>query len=194
MNVGNTQSQSLVASIQATRATFQMQKMTADAGRSVEAKSILVDAVNVNIRVDEGFANQVLNDSLNDKLNAMFKEAGMDTTVDSLLKSGLDFSPEATANRIVKLATGFFGQYQANNEGTGEGEQIEGFVEMIKGAVEKGFAGAQEMLEGLGDIDPDVQEGIDKTSDLVVKGIDDWASERAEQVATEPDEEGAMAI
>ena len=194
MNVGNIQSQSLVASIQATRATLQMQKTTADAGRSVEAKSLLVDAVNVNIRVDEGFANQVLNDSLNDKLNAMFKEAGMDTTVDSLLKSGLDFSPEATANRIIELATSFFGQYQANNEGTEEGEQIEGFVEMIKGAVEQGFAGAQEMLEGLGEIDSDVQGGIDKTFDLAVEGIDDWASGRAEQVATGLEQEEATAI
>ena len=194
MNVGNTQSQSLVASIQATRATFQMKKTTADAGGSAEAKSLLVDAVNVNIRVDGGFANRVLNDSLNDKLNAMFQEAGMDTTVDSLLQSGVDFSPEATANRIVEFATGFFGQYQANNEGTEEGEQVEGFVAMIKGAVEEGFAGAQEMLEGLGEIDPDVQGGIDKTFDLVMKGIDDWASERAEQVATGADEEGATAI
>ena len=194
MNMGNTQSQSLVASMQATRANFQMQKTTIDAGRSFEAKSLLVDSVNVNIRVDEGFANRVLNDSLNDKLNATFQEAGMDTTVDSLIESGLDFSPEATANRIVELATSFFGQYQTNNEGIGEGEQIEGFVEMIKGAVEEGFAGAQEMLEGLGDIDPDVQGGIDKTSDLVVKGIDDWASERAEQVATGPGEEGVTAI
>ena len=194
MNVGNTQSQSLVASMQAARATFQIKKTTADAGGSVEAKSLLVDAVNVNIRVDGGFANRVLNDSLNDKLNAMFQEAGMDTTVDSLLQSGLDYSPEATASRIVEFATGFFGQYQGNNEGTEESEQIEGFVAMIKGAVEEGFAGAQEMLEGLGEIDPDVQGGIDKTSDLVVKGIDDWASERAEQVATGADGQGATAI
>ena len=182
MNMGNTQSQSLVASIQATRATFQMQRTTVDAGRSFEAKSLLVDSVNVNIRVDEGFANRVLIDSLNDKLNTMFQEAGMETTVDSLLESGLNFSPEATANRIVELATGFFEQYQTNNQGTEEGEQKEGFVEMIKGAVEEGFAAAQEMLEWLGNIDPDVQGEIDKTSDLVVNGIDDWASERAAAV------------
>ncbi|MEE2628217.1 MAG: DUF5610 domain-containing protein [Candidatus Latescibacterota bacterium] len=194
MNVGNTQSQSLVASMQAARATFQIKKTTADAGGSVEAKSLLVDAVNVNIRVDGGFANRVLNDSLNDKLNAMFQEAGMDTTVDSLLQSGLDYSPEATASRIVEFATGFFGQYQGNNEGTEESEQIEGFVAMIKGAVEEGFAGAQEMLEGLGEIDPDVQDGIDKTFDLVMKGIDDWVSERAGQVATGADGQGATAI
>ena len=191
MNVGNTQSQSLVASMQAARATFQIKKTTADAGGSVEAKSLLV---NVNIRVDVGFANRVLNDSHNDKLNAMFQEAGMDTTVDSLLQSGLDYSPEATASRIVEFATGFFGQYQGNNEGTEESEQIEGFVAMIKGAVEEGFAGAQEMLEGLGEIDPDVQDGIDKTFDLVMKGIDDWVSERAGQVATGADGQGATAI
>ena len=194
MNMGNTQSQSLVASIQATRATFQMQKTTVDVGRSVEAKSLLVDSVNVNIRVDEGFANRVLIDSLNDKLNTMFQEEGMETTVDSLLESGLNFSPEATANRIVELATGFFEQYQTNNQGTEEGEQKEGFVEMIKGAVEEGFAAAQEMLEWLGKIDPDVQGEIDKTSDLVVNGIDDWASERAEQVAPGSGDEGAAAI
>lgn len=194
MNVGNAQSQSLVASMQATRAIFQMKKTTADAGESAEAKSLLVDAINVNIRVDEGFANRVLSDSLNDKLNAMFQDAGMDTTVDSLLKSGVDFSPEATASRIVEFATGFFEQYQANNAGTEEGEQVEGFVAMIKGAVEEGFAGAQEMLEGLGEIDPDVQGGIDETLELVMKGIDDWAGQRVDQVVAGADEEGAQAI
>ncbi len=194
MNVGNAQSQSLVASIQATRATFEMKKTTTEAGASMQAKSLLVDAVNVNIRIDEGFANRVVSDSLNDKLNAMFQEAGMDTTVESLLQGGVDFSPEATAGRIVEFATSFFGQYQENNPEMEEGEQAEKFASMIKGAIEEGFAGAQEMLEVLGQVDPNVQDGIDKTYDLVMKGMDDWVAQRAEQVASAPDEEGATAI
>ena len=162
MNVGNTQSQSLISSMQSSRSTLAVKKTIADAGGSTQAKSLMVDAVNVNIQVDKGFANRVLSDSLNDKLNSMFQEAGMDTTVESLLESGTDFSPEATANRIVEFATGFYGQYQANNPEMSEKEQLEGFSTMIKGAIEEGFAGAQEMLEGLGEIDSDVQAGIDE--------------------------------
>ncbi len=194
MNVGNTQSQSLISSMQSSRSTLAVKKTIADAGGSTQAKSLMVDAVNVNIQVDKGFANRVLSDSLNDKLNSMFQEAGMDTTVESLLESGTDFSPEATANRIVEFATGFYGQYQANNPEMSEKEQLEGFSTMIKGAIEEGFAGAQEMLEGLGEIDSDVQAGIDETFDLAMKGIDDFVAQRTEQLANAPDEGGATAL
>ncbi len=195
MNVGNAQSQSLIASMQSSsRSTLAMKKTIADAGGSPQAKSLLVDAVNVNIQVDKGFANRVLSDSLNDKLNSMFKEAGMDTTVESLLQSGTDFSPQATANRIVEFATGFYGQYQSNNTDVDEKEQLEGFSTMIKGAIEEGFAGAQEMLAGLGEIDSDVQAGIDETFDLTMKGMDDFVAQRAAQLATAADEEGATAL
>lgn len=194
MNVGNTQSQSLISSMQSSRSTLAVKKTIADAGGSTQAKSLMVDAVNVNIQVDKGFANRVLSDSLNDKLNSMFQEAGMDTTVESLLESGTDFSPEATANRIVEFATGFYGQYQANNPEMSEKEQLEGFSTMIKGAIEEGFAGAQEMLEGLGEIDSDVQAGIDETFDLAMKGIDDFVAQRTEQLANAPDEGAATAL
>ena len=194
MNVGNTQSQSLISSMQSSRSTLAVKKTIADAGGSTQAKSLMVDAVNVNIQVDKGFANRVLSDSLNDKLNSMFQEAGMDTTVESLLESGTDFSPEATANRIVEFATGFYGQYQANNAEMSEKEQLEGFSTMIKGAIEEGFAGAQEMLEGLGEIDSDVQAGIDETFDLAMKGIDDFVAQRTEQLANAPDEGAATAL
>jgi len=194
MNVGNTQSQSLVASMQVSRSTFEMKQTTTNANGDTQAKSLLVDAVNVNIQIDGEFANRVLSDSMEEKLNSMFQQAGMDTSVDSLLQGGMDFSPTATAKRIVDFATGFFGQFQANNIDVGGAEQLDGFAAMIKGAVEEGFASAQEMLEGLGKINSGIQEDIDETFKLTMKGLDDFVAEQSQSLSTQAEDEVATAI
>ncbi|MFT5088507.1 MAG: hypothetical protein ACI906_000592 [Candidatus Latescibacterota bacterium] len=194
MNVGNTQSQSIVASIQVSRSTFEMKQTTTNANGDTQAKSLLVDAVQVNIQIDSEFANRVLNDSLEEKLNSMFQEAGMDTSVDSLLQGGGDFSPTATAQRIVDFATGFFGQFQNNNVDKGGPEQLDGFATLIKGAIEEGFASAKDILEGLGEIASGIREDIDETFGLTMKGIDDFVVEQAQSLSTPAEDETAAAI
>lgn len=184
MNVGNTQSQSLIASMQVSRSTFETKQTTTNANGDTQTRSILVDAVNVNIQIDGEFANRVLKDSLEDKLNSMFEEAGMDTSVGSLLEAGADFSPAATAQRIVDFATGFFGQFQNNNAETGGSEQLDGFATLIKGAIEEGFASAQDILQGLGEIASGIQSDIDETFELTMKGIDDFVAEKSQLFAT----------
>ncbi|MGY8826851.1 MAG: DUF5610 domain-containing protein [Candidatus Latescibacterota bacterium] len=194
MNVGNTQSQSIVASIQVSRSTFEMKQTTTDANGDTQAKSLLVDAVQVNIQIDGEFANRVLNDSLEEKLNSMFQEAGMDTSVDSLLQGGGDFSPTATAQRIVDFATGFLAQFQNNNADKGGAEQLDGFATLIKGAIEEGFASAKDILEGLGEIASGIREDIDETFGLTMKGIDDFVVEQAQSLSTPAEDETAAAI
>ena len=76
-------------------------------------------------------------------MNAAFAAASMDTTVESLLQSGMDFSPGATAQRIVDFSTSCFSSYQRNHAEQDGQTQMAGFAEMIKGAIEEGFASAQ---------------------------------------------------
>ena len=71
-----------------------------------------------------------------DKLNAAFAAAGMDTTVDSLQQSATDFSPQATAQRIVNFSTSFFGSFQQNHADEAGQSQASNFAAMIKGAIE----------------------------------------------------------
>lgn len=87
-----------------------------------------------------------------------------------------DNSPEATAGRIVSLATGFFDAFKNQNPTLGEDEALDRFMDTIRGGVEKGFKEARDILQGLQVLDGDIAANIDKTWELVMKGLDDFAA------------------
>ena len=184
MQVGSAQSQSLIASITVTKTQFSATQLVSQDGSP--SSSVLLKAgqqtssvlLNVGQQIDGNYAQTVLQTSLTDKINGAFQTAGMDTNVESLLSSGIDFSPKATANRIVSFSTSFFGAFQLNHQGEEKGMQIEGFSSLIKDAVKAGFEDARGILDGIGKISPEIGADIDETFDLVMKGIDDFAAEQ----------------
>ena len=183
MNIGSSPSQtssSFTGSIDITRTAFQMQQtLTGPDGEAT--RTLMVDAVEVNIQIDGEFAGRVLQDSVADKLNAAFAAAGMGTTVDSLQQSATDFSPQATAQRIVNFSTSFFGSFQQNHADEAGQSQASNFAAMIKGAIEEGFASAQDILVGLGEIAPDIQAGIDETFELTMQGINSFVEQQLQE-------------
>jgi hypothetical protein len=183
MTIGSSRSQtssSFTGSIDITRTAFQMQQtLTGPDGEAT--RTLMVDAVEVNIQIDGEFAGRVLQDSMADKLNAAFAAAGMDTTVDSLQQSATDFSPQATAQRIVNFSTSFFGSFQQNHADEAGQSQASNFAAMIKGAIEEGFASAQDILVGLGEIAPDIQAGIDETFELTMQGINSFVEQKLQE-------------
>ena len=183
MTIGSSRSQtssSFTGSIDITRTAFQMQQtLTGPDGEAT--RTLMVDAVEVNIQIDGKFAGRVLQDSMADKLNAAFAAVGMDTTVDSLQQSATDFSPQATAQRIVNFSTSFFGSFQQNHADEAGQSQASNFAAMIKGAIEEGFASAQDILVGLGEIAPDIQAGIDETFGLTMQGINSFVEQQSQE-------------
>ena len=183
MNIGSSPSQaspSFTGSIDITRTAFQMQQtLTGPDGEAT--RTLMVDAVEVNIQIDGKFAGRVLQDSMADKLNAAFAAVGMDTTVDSLQQSATDFSPQATAQRIVNFSTSFFGSFQQNHADEAGQSQASNFAVMIKGAIEEGFASAQDILVGLGEIAPDIQAGINETFELTMQGINSFLEQQSQE-------------
>ena len=183
MNIGSSPSQtssSFTGSIDITRTAFQMQQtLTGPDGEAT--RTLMVDAVEVNIQIDGKFAGRVLQDSMADKLNAAFAAVGMDTTVDSLQQSATDFSPQATAQRIVNFSTSFFGSFQQNHADEAGQSQASNFAAMIKGAIEEGFASTQDILVGLGEIAPDIQAGIDETFELTMQGINSFVEQQLQE-------------
>jgi hypothetical protein len=183
MTIGSSRSQtssSFTGSIDITRTAFQMQQtLTGPDGEAT--RTLMVDAVEVNIQIDGEFAGRVLQDSMADKLNAAFAAAGMDTTVDSLQQSATDFSPQATAQRIVNFSTSFFGSFQQNHADEAGQSQASNFAAMIKGAIEEGFASAQDILVGLGEIAPDIQAGIVETFELTMQGINSFVEQQLQE-------------
>ena len=189
MQVGSAQSQSLIASISVTRTQSSSSSQLVSPGGS-QSSSVLL---NVGQQIDANYVQTVLDTSLTDKINGAFQSAGMDTNVESLLSSGLDFSPQATADRIVGMATSFFGAFQLNHQGQEKGIQIEGFTSLVKDAVKAGFEEAGSILSGIGDISPEIADDIDETFGLVMKGLDDFAEEQESALVEPSPEENAAA-
>lgn len=190
MNIGTTQSQTLIASLQFSSTAVKTQ-LTAPKKNETASVSPL-DVVEVGTQVDADFISKVLQDSLEERLNSALESAGVDSTVAELLSGGMDFSPQATAGRIVNFAVSFYGAYQLNNQGEEGATQLAGFVDLIKGAVKEGFAGAQELLNGFGEMSEEAQGDIDETFELTIKGIDEFAEEQRERLGQEEEAEVAV--
>lgn len=92
--------------------------------------------------------------------------------------AGQDNSPEGTAGRIVSLSTAFFDAYKAQHKGEDEEVVLQKFIDTIQGGVDQGFKEARGILEGLQVLQGDIASNIDKTYDLVTKGLQDFAASR----------------
>lgn len=94
--------------------------------------------------------------------------------VQKAFDSGIDFSPEATAERIVSFATSFFPLYQQNHQDEGNSleQQLDDFIDLVGGGVDKGFGEAKDILTGLDVFNGEVEENANKTYDLIYEGFD----------------------
>ncbi|HNT35160.1 MAG TPA: DUF5610 domain-containing protein, partial [bacterium] len=73
---------------------------------------------------------------------------------------GLDTSPEATAQRIVDFATAFLGAYKEQHPELGDVEALEEFMELIRGAIDEGFAQAKDIIDSLNALTPELNQTI----------------------------------
>lgn len=88
---------------------------------------------------------------------------------ESLIEKMQDlFSPEKTAQRILDFA---LAQYAPQGEDNEEARQE--FSDYIGAAIQKGFDDAQNIL---GKLEDSIQEGIDKTHELVFGGLEDFVT------------------
>lgn len=93
-------------------------------------------------------------------------------TPQNFMTSLLDyFSPEKTAGRIVDFATAFFPLSNAYKKGGDTEESRAEFGEMMRKAIQKGF---DQAMGKLGKVPKATQDGIDKTHELTMAGIDDF--------------------
>ena len=184
MQIGTTQSQSLFASISVSSTVVNLQGTAPQ-----QNQATIGDVLDIGHGINAGYASTVLQNALEDRLQAAFETAGLDIPVAELPTSGLDTSPEATARNIVDFAVGFYGQYTANHQDGEAQARLEGFVALIKGAVEEGFAEAREILSGIGKIPQEVGASIDETFELTMKGIDEFKEEQLQILDQQEEQE-----
>lgn len=90
-----------------------------------------------------------------------------ENAIENAYESGLDVSPEATADRILSFSLGLFSLYQQQNPELSEQEQAEKFVSVIGDGIDTGFAEAREILDGLGVLEGEIADNIDKTYRII---------------------------
>jgi hypothetical protein len=196
--IQNTTSRSLTASIDISKSTIEDRRSGLSLSHTqIEGQISVMRRDGDSLRlteIDFTFARTVLKDSLQDQLDDAFEGAGIDIDTDELLQGGVDFSPEATAERIVEFATSFFGlaapapavaapaaaiptpEVMVPAE-TDKSTSLQDFTSLIRGAIEKGFAQARDFLEAFSPSD-EVRADIDRTFELVIQGITSFAAER----------------
>ncbi|WP_448212920.1 DUF5610 domain-containing protein [Colwellia sp. MEBiC06753] len=96
-------------------------------------------------------------------------------------ESDTDFSPEATAERIVNGATGLFKSFTENNPDLDNEAALNRFNEIITGGIEQGFGEAKDILASLKVLEGEVGDNIDSTYELVFKGLTNFTNTMLEK-------------
>lgn len=152
-----------------------------------EAKMRLnVSIVQASVEVSIGAGNEPLQllfknviENLNETLKPVFGDNAIQNAVNQ------DNTPEGTAGRIVSLATGLLGAFQAQHPGEDQASVVNNFMETIGKGIEQGFKEAREILQGLGVLQGGIAANIDKTYELVQNKLDEFLSRTLGTTATQ---------
>lgn len=136
--------------------------------------SLNVSIMQVSAEVSLSSGNQSMNllfKSAIEQLNAVLAPEFGDNAIQAASASGMDFSPQATADRIVSMSTAFFGRYAENHPDKDMNTALSDFIQLIGGGIDKGFAEARQILDGMKVLEGDIAVNIDKTYELVQVGL-----------------------
>lgn len=106
-----------------------------------------------------------------EEINIALEDELGENAIQNAYDSGLDVSPEATADRIVSMSTAFFTQYRDQNPDMTDSEVANKFASIIEGGIDTGFSEARDILDGLNVLDGDIADNIDTTYELVKEGL-----------------------
>jgi hypothetical protein len=105
------------------------------------------------------------------KLNELLAPEIGAAGLQGVASGGMDFSPEAVAERILSFATAGFTSFQTRHADQGRNEQLDGFMRLIHDAIDQGFAEARDILDGLGVLQGDISANTDRTYQLIQDGL-----------------------
>jgi hypothetical protein len=174
----------LIASYQASQARI---SRSGSSPNGFSVTGMQKSRIDISISVDQQpltLAYQAAIDQINEAVEPYLGEQAIQRGYNS----GLDVSPEATADRIVGLSTSLFHLFKDQHPDMGQEPSavlhkepsaalhresvVTKFIEVLKSGVEQGFGEAREILDGLGVLEGEIASNIDKTFDLVMEGLD----------------------
>jgi len=166
------------ANQQATKSAATEPKMTnSQLSRQMMNNSILAAQEEVSIAAgDKSMAllYRAAIEAINEELAPTLGE----NSVQKNAEEGIDYSPEATADRIVSFATKFFATHQQQNQSMGFDDQVSSFMVKIGDAIDQGFKEASDILSGLKVLQGDIAEGVDQTYELIQQKLAQFAKDR----------------
>ena len=109
-----------------------------------------------------------------DRINEILAAEGGGINALQTAAANQDNSPEATADRILQMSTGWLQGYMKQHPNEDQEAIAKKFVDVIRTGFEKGYKEATNILEGLKVFQGDIKSGVEKTFDLVQKGLDDF--------------------
>ena len=145
-------------------------KSGVDASKQAFNASILQASMEVSLSAGNHSMSLLYKTAIENLNQVLAPEFG-DNAIQAASGSGLDFSPQATADRIVSMSTAFFSKYAENHPDKDLETALNDFAKLIGGGIDKGFAEAREILDGLKVLEGDIASNIDKTYELVQSGL-----------------------
>lgn len=126
-----------------------------------------------------------------DKLNELLKSQLPDG-IQSLKPE--EVTPEATAERIVAGATGFFEIFAKQNPDLSPEELLSKFMSEIRKGIEAGYGDAVKTLEDLGAFEFDgVEDGIKQTKVLIEEKLKAFETQKRQDLGLEPKVDSSQA-
>ncbi|MBI5437453.1 MAG: DUF5610 domain-containing protein [Nitrosomonadales bacterium] len=145
-------------------------KSGVDAARQTLNVSILKASMEVSLSAGNNSMSLLFKTAIENLNQVLAPELG-DNAIQAAADSGMDFSPQATADRIVSMSTAFFGKYAENHPEKDQQTALNDFAKLIGGGIEKGFSEARQILDGLKVLEGDIASNIDKTYEFVQSGL-----------------------
>ncbi|WP_050464607.1 DUF5610 domain-containing protein [Herbaspirillum autotrophicum] len=161
------------ASAASTDAASQADKLTPASAKQQLNAAILQASLDVSL-TSQNDPLSLLYKSAIENLNEALKSQMGDNAIQNSAKE--DNTPEATAGRIVSFISQAYEMYRGQNKDQDEATTVDKFMSIIQGGVDQGFKEARGILSGLKVLNGDIASNIDKTYDLVQKGLADFAA------------------
>lgn len=146
------------------------EKSGIEASKQALNASILKASMEVSLSAGNNSMSLLFKTAIEHLNQVLAPELG-NNAIQAAAGSGLDFSPQATADRIVSMSTAFFGKYAENHPEKDLQTALNDFAKLIGGGIEKGFTEARQILDGLKVLEGDIASNIDKTYELVQSGL-----------------------
>ncbi|WP_417222380.1 DUF5610 domain-containing protein [Amphritea sp.] len=159
--------------------------------KTAHNQAILEASLEVSISSGNDSLALLYRTAVNELNNVLEADLGA-SSIQQAYDSGLDVTPEATAERIVSLSAAFFSSYQEQHPEMDSQTQAQSFVDIISGGINQGFAEARDILEGLQVLDGDIAANIDKTYELVqdkLSALTDTLLKQTQTLADSTDEQ-----